>query len=112
MLSNDGPYCTDSGRKADIASSQLRAHKPTSHLPFSSYQRLRNFAGFVDEKLRDGAERAVLQGHNSNRHAGVLQLDGQDLDPWTLGKPQYRDRCDRKKAPSRREIEPHSGETS
>ena len=30
-----------------------------SHLPFSPSKTLRDFAGFVDEKLRDGAERAA-----------------------------------------------------
>jgi hypothetical protein len=32
------------------------------------------------------AERAVLQGDDSDGRPCVLQLDGQDLDPWTLGK--------------------------
>jgi hypothetical protein len=36
-------------------------HNPTGHLPFSSRQRLRDFADIVDEKLDDGAECAVLQ---------------------------------------------------
>jgi hypothetical protein len=33
-------------------------------------QRLRDFASTVGEKLRDGAERTILQGDNSVWHAG------------------------------------------
>jgi hypothetical protein len=84
-------------------------HNPTSHLPFPSSQRLRDFAGFVEEKLCDGTECAVLQGDNSDGHAGVWQLDGQDLDSWTLGQSKYEARPNRQKAPSRHEIEPHAG---
>jgi hypothetical protein len=44
-------------------------HNPTSPLPSSSCQRLRNIARGLDEKLRDGAERAVLQADNSGARA-------------------------------------------
>ena len=75
------------GVRSDRA--QTNAIKPTWHLPFPLCQRLQDFAGFVDEKPRDRTEGTVLQGDNSHWHACVLQLDGQDLDPWTLGKSQY-----------------------
>ena len=67
----------------------VKCHNPTWHLPFFSCQRLRNFAGIVDEKLDDRAERAILQGDNSIWHAGVLQLDRQDLDLCELRKSQF-----------------------
>ena len=44
--------------------------KPTWCLSFYLRQRLRDFARTIDKKLRDRAERAVLQGHNSVWHAG------------------------------------------
>jgi hypothetical protein len=37
-------------------------HNLTSPLSFSLHQWLRDLAGLLDEKLHDGAERAVLQG--------------------------------------------------
>jgi len=45
-------------------------------LPFSLRQRLGDLAGGLDEKLRDWAERAVLQGYNSDRNAGMSQFNG------------------------------------
>jgi hypothetical protein len=63
----------------------------------------------LDEKLRDWAERAMLQGNNSDWHAGMLQFNGQNLDVRTLGKTQYRTRDNRKKAPGRQQTDPHLG---
>ena len=42
-------------------------HERNGRLSFSLRQRLRNCAGTVDEKLRDGADRAVLQGRAPRR---------------------------------------------
>ena len=78
-------------------------------LPFSLRQRLGDLAGVFDEKLRDWAERAVLQGNNSDWHAGMLQFNGQNLDVRTLGKTQYRTRDNRNKAPGRQKTNPHRG---
>ncbi|HLQ94290.1 MAG TPA: hypothetical protein VK148_30085, partial [Xanthobacteraceae bacterium] len=47
-------------------------------LPFSLRQRLRDFAGVLDEKLRDGAERAVPHGDDTDWYAGQLKFNGQD----------------------------------
>ena len=44
--------------------------KPTRCLSFYLRQRLPEFARTIDEKLRDGAERAILQRDNSVWHAG------------------------------------------
>src|SRR5712671_3566935 len=78
-------------------------------LPFSFREWLGDFAGVLDEKLRGGAERAILQGDNSDWHVGMLQFNGQDLDVRTFGKTQYRPRDNRKKAPGRQETDPHRG---
>jgi hypothetical protein len=63
----------------------------------------------LDEKPRDWAECAVLQGNNSDWHAGMLQFNGQNLDVRTLGKTQYRTRNNRNKAPGRQKTNPHRG---
>src|SRR5215470_10834332 len=78
-------------------------------LLFSLRQGLCDLAGGLGEKLRDWAERAVLQGNNSDWHAGMLQFNGQNLDVRTLGKTQYRTRNNRKKAPGRQKTNPHRG---
>src|SRR5262245_24208803 len=52
-------------------------------------QRRRYFAGGVDEKLRNRAQRAILQGNDSGWKAGRWQLNGQDGEFGSLGgKPQ------------------------
>src|SRR5262245_15025115 len=78
-------------------------------LPVSLRQRLCDFAGILDEKLRHGAECAVLQSDNSDWHAGMSQFDGQDLDVRTLGKSEYGHRDNRKKASGLQETDPHLG---
>ena len=60
-------------------------HRWNGRLLFSLRQRLRDFAGAVDEKPRDGAERAALQGDDSDWHAGHWQFNGQDLQFRVLG---------------------------
>jgi hypothetical protein len=62
---------------------------PDMHLQLLRARGSCNFSCIVDEKLSDGADRAVLQGDNSEWHAGVSQLNWQDLNFWTLGKSQY-----------------------
>src|SRR5882757_9444799 len=84
-------------------------YNPTWCLRFSFREWLGDFAGVLDEKLRGGAERAILQGDDSDWHVGMLQFNGQDLDVRTFGKTQYRPRDNRKKAPGRQETDPHRG---
>ena len=67
-----------------------RSASPAWHPSFSLRQRLCDFTGAVNEKLRDGAERAVLQGDDYVLHVGHLQFNGQDLDLRAHGgKSQY-----------------------
>src|SRR5882762_2266098 len=86
----------------------LRARTRHGVYPLSLRQRLRDFAGVLDEKPRGGAERAVLKGEDSVWHAGDWQFDGQDLELRVLGgKSQYGSRENREKAPGRQETDPH-----
>src|SRR5258707_10041134 len=94
-------WTSDSRRLAATPKSAESGHFRTLRLPFSLRQRLCNFAGVLNEKLRHGAECAVLQSDNSDWHAGMLQFNGQDLDLRTLGKSQYGCRDNRKKASGR-----------
>jgi hypothetical protein len=67
-------------------------------------QRLRNFAGVLDEKLRDWVEHAVLQGVSPDRRAWNWEINRQGLDLRILrGKSQDGSRENRKKAPGRQE---------
>jgi hypothetical protein len=82
--------------------------KQTGCLLFSLHQMFGDFAGLLDEKLRDGADRTVLQGDDSVSYAGLWQFNGQDLEFRVLGgKSQCgnREKCD--KAPGRRQIYTH-----
>src|SRR5260370_32740825 len=99
----------DSSRLAAAPKSAESGHNPTWCLRFSFREWLGDFAGVVDEKLRGGAERAILQGDNSDWHVGMLQVNGQDLDVRTFGKTQYRPPDNRKKTPGRQETDPHRG---
>src|SRR5262245_16036836 len=105
------PHAQDvrSSPRPDMTRRSAKCHIQTWRLPFHLRQRLRNFARGLDEKLDGRAECAVLQGNDSDGHAFVLHLDGQNLDSWTLGKSQYVGRHNRKKSPGRHEIEPHPG---
>ena len=77
---------------------------------FSLRQLLCDLAGVLDKKLRDGVERAVFQGDDSNWHAGHGQFNGQDLQLRTPGgKFQCGGRGNRKKPPGRQETNPHVG---
>ena len=49
------------------------------------HERLRNLAGVLNEKPRDRAERAVLEGNNSIRHASHGKRNGQHLDLGAFG---------------------------
>jgi hypothetical protein len=51
-------------------------HRWNCRLLFSLRKRFSDFAGVLDEKLRSWAQRAVVQGNNSDWHAGMLQLNG------------------------------------
>jgi len=78
--SGSGRYCCKSLFGLLIKNSLGVGHEPTWRLSFSLCQRLRNFAGRVDKKLRNRAERAVLQGDDSNRQGCDRQVNRQDLD--------------------------------
>src|SRR5947207_9333748 len=69
-------------------------------------QRFGYFAGVLDEKPRDRAQRAVLQGHDSDRYASHWQLDGQHREFRVLGKPQRGNLENRQKAASHQEADP------
>src|SRR6266581_1709111 len=72
--------------------------KRTRYLSFYLCQRLRDFARTIDEKLRDWAERAILQGDNSVWHAGYRYFNGQDPKLRSpRGKSQRRNRKYREK---------------
>src|SRR3977135_3851678 len=59
---------------------------PTWRLSFSLRQRLGDLARAVDEKLGDGAERAVLQGNDSIWPARRWQSNRQDSKLRALGE--------------------------
>src|SRR5262249_47038257 len=83
------PLCLQERPLSGHSESAAMCHNPTWYLPFFSLcQRLRNFAGVIDEKLGYGAECAVFQGADSKWYAGMLQFDGQNLDLRTLGQSQ------------------------
>src|SRR5262249_41536607 len=87
-----------------------RAEFFSSLLALSLRQRLCDFAGMLDEKPRDRAERAVLQGDDTDRHGGNWQFDRQDLE---LRPPGRESQCgrgkNRKKTPARQEAHSHVG---
>jgi hypothetical protein len=97
--------------KADIARASGHVREVPEagmHLSFSLRQRPRDFAGALDEELRDGAERAVLQGDDSSWHAGHWQLNGQDLELWSPREKSQHGRWEnREKPPGRQETHPH-----
>jgi len=57
-------YLSKRTRPAAVGASES-GHKRTWHLRFSRRQLFRHFAGVLDEKLRDRAERAVPQGDDA-----------------------------------------------
>ena len=83
-MSARGPKRTFGSLRPMSASGQ----KPTCVYHFFLRQRLRDVAGVLDEKLRDRAERAVLQGDDSDRHAGIGSLTGKTLISGPGGKSQ------------------------
>jgi hypothetical protein len=64
----------------------VMGHNPTSRYSFSLCRSLCDFAGAVDEKPCDRAERAVLQGDDSIRPARHWQFNGQHLELRALGE--------------------------
>ena len=83
--------------------SNLIDQKRNGRLPFSLRQRPCNFAGAVDEKLRDRAERAVLQSDDPDWHAAYRQFEGQLVDLRAPGRKSQRgSRDNRHKTPCRR----------
>jgi hypothetical protein len=68
---------------------------------FPLRQRLGDFVGTLDEKLRDGTERPTFQGNDPNRQVGHGQFNGQDLQFRAPGEKWSRDR---KKTASRRRV--------
>ena len=72
-------------------------------------QRLGDFVGVLDEKLRDRAERTVFQGDDSDWHVGHRQLNRQDLQ---LRAPGAKFKCGgrkRQKTPGRQQAYPYLG---
>src|SRR5262245_53849444 len=51
--------------------------KPDIAVSLFLRQRHCNFAGSVDEKLRNRAERSALQGDDADRHGSNRQIDGK-----------------------------------
>src|SRR2546423_4226703 len=71
----------------------LGAHNATSRLSIFTCKRLRDFAGGVDKKPCDGAERAIRQSDDSAEDADPWEFNGQNFQFRALGgKPQCRSR--------------------
>jgi len=94
------PACRPDFRGELIFLSLARA---ASHRP-------RVFAHALDEDLRGGAERAVLEGDDDVLHPGHRQRDRQDPDLRAhRGEPRDRGREDRDEAPGRQQTDARLG---
>src|SRR5438876_813504 len=80
------PRRSESDRIVASPRNVATAQQAAWHLPFLLRQRLCDFARMLKEKLRDGTERAVLQGEDSDRHEGNRQFNGQDFELRAPGK--------------------------
>ena len=75
---------------------------------FLRRERVCNFAGGVDEKLRGGAERTSFHGDDADRHSSQRQFDRQHLDVlMRCGKAQHGLRENGEVAIGRQQAHPH-----